>query len=168
MLDGAESKLEGGIDELMNDSYAEFVYEKEDSEKDDVSDYQPKIILIPEVNIHVIEDRGGGGIQKTVRKRVKKTELMSLKQKYKPKGQSKEKEKGKGNEKEKGIEKVKKVEVPWNWQKNASPHPKRKCNLSEEVTLAFPGNHTPFNVFSVVTNLDPLLKLLVDQSNLYV
>ena len=64
MLDGAESKLEGGIDELMNDSYAEFVYEKEDSEKDDVSDYQPKIILIPEVNIHVIEDRGGGGVSR--------------------------------------------------------------------------------------------------------
>ena len=54
-----ESKLEGGIDELMNDLYAEFVYEKEDSEKDDVSDYRPKIILIPEANIHVIEDRGG-------------------------------------------------------------------------------------------------------------
>ena len=32
----------------------------------------------------------------------------------------------------------------------------------------FPDNHTPFDVFSVVTNLDPLQKLLVDQSNLYI
>ena len=71
-------------------------------------------------------------------------------------------------EKGKVKEKVKKVEVLLNWQKTASPHPKRQCNLSTEVICPFPDNHTPFDVFSVATNLDPLQKLLVDQSNLYI
>ena len=31
----------------------------------------------------------------------------------------------------------------------------------------FPDNHTPFDVFSVATNLDPPQELLVDQSSLY-
>ena len=78
LLDGVESDLEDDIDELMNNSVAEFVFQKEDSEKDDVSNDQPKSILIPEANIHIIEDRG---IQRIVKKRVKETELMSLKQK---------------------------------------------------------------------------------------
>ena len=58
LLDGVKSDLEDDIDKLMNDSDTEFVFEKEDSEKGDVSDYQPKNILIPEANIHVIKDRG--------------------------------------------------------------------------------------------------------------
>ena len=78
LLDGVESDLEDDINELMNNSVAEFVFQKEDSEKDDVSNDQPKSILIPETNIHIIEDRG---IQRIVKKRVKETELMSLKQK---------------------------------------------------------------------------------------
>ena len=45
---------------------------------------------------------------------------------------------------------------------------KTKCNLSAEITHPFGDNDTHFDVFSVVTNLDPLLKLLVDQRNLYV
>ena len=40
---------------LMNDSDTEFVFKKEDSEKDSVSNYQPKNILITETNIHVID-----------------------------------------------------------------------------------------------------------------
>ena len=50
LLDGVESDLEDDIDELMNTSDTEFVFEKEDSEKDDVSESQPKNILIPEPN----------------------------------------------------------------------------------------------------------------------
>ena len=61
--------------------------------------------------------------------------------KEKPKGQSKEKEKWK--RKQEG----KKVEVPLIWQKKASPHPKRQCNFSAEVTHPFPDSHTPFDVF---------------------
>ena len=43
----------------MKDSDTEFIFEKEDSEKDDFSDDQSKNILIPEAKIHVIEDREG-------------------------------------------------------------------------------------------------------------
>ena len=49
--------------------------------------------------------------------------------------------------------KAKKVEIPLNWQRNGSHH-KRQCNLSAEMTNPFPDNHTHFDVFSVVTNLD--------------
>ena len=48
----SESDLEDDIDELMNEWNTELVFEKEDSEKDDVFDDRPNI-LIPEVNIHV-------------------------------------------------------------------------------------------------------------------
>ena len=54
-----------------------------------------------------------------------------------------------------------------NIRKKVSPYPKRQCNISAEVTRPFPNIHTPSDVISVVTNLDPLLELLVDQSNLY-
>ena len=79
-----------------------------------------------------------------------KTELMFLK------GKKTGKVKGKRKEK------AKKVEVPFNWQKNASSRPKRQCNLSAEVTHPFLDNHTTFDIFSVVKNFDSLLKLLVD------
>ena len=49
-----------------------------------------------------------------------------------------------------------------------SPLRKRQCNLSAKVTHTCPDNHTSFGVISVVTNLHPLLKLLLDQINLYV
>ena len=39
LLEGVEGDLGDDIDELMNDSDTEFVFEKEDSEEDDVSDY---------------------------------------------------------------------------------------------------------------------------------
>ena len=59
-----------------------------------------------------------------------------------------------------------KAEVPLNWWKRASPYPKRQCNHYARVTHPFPDNHTPFDLFSVAKNLDPLLKLLKGQSNL--
>ena len=55
LIDGLESELADGIDELMNDSGREFISEKG---KCDISNDQPKNILIPEVNIHAIEDGG--------------------------------------------------------------------------------------------------------------
>ena len=45
--------------------------------------------------------------------------------------------------------------------------PKETKNISAEMTHPVPDNHTPFDIFSVVTNLNPLLKLLVEQSNHY-
>ena len=51
LLDRAGSDLEDNIDELMIYSDIKFVFEKEGSEKDDVSDDQPKHTLIPEANV---------------------------------------------------------------------------------------------------------------------
>lgn len=78
LLHGEESDLEGDIDELMNNSDTKFLFKQENSEKD-VSDYQPKNILILKQTFRSlkIEEK----IQRIVKKRVKKTELMSLKQK---------------------------------------------------------------------------------------
>lgn len=79
-----ESYLQDNIDELMNDSDIEFVFENEDSEKYDVSNDQDK-------TIHVMEDHWK--IQSRVKKRVKKAELMSLKQMKKLKDSQKERRK---------------------------------------------------------------------------
>ena len=79
LLDGMESDLEDDM-ELMNDSDTEFVFERKDSEKDDVSNYQPKSILIPKENIHVIEGRGENP-ENSEEESQEHRELISLKQK---------------------------------------------------------------------------------------
>ena len=79
LLDGMESDLEDDM-ELMNDSDTEFVFERKDSEKDDVSNYQPKSILIPKGNIHVIEGRGENP-ENSEEESQEHRELISLKQK---------------------------------------------------------------------------------------
>lgn len=61
-----------------------------------------------------------------------------------------------------------KKKVPLNWRKKAWLQPKRQCNRSTEMTHLCPGNHTPFDVFSFVMNLNPYLNGLADQLNLYV
>ena len=53
-----ESDLDDDIYKLMSDFDKESVFEKVDSEKDNVSDDQPNNILSPESNIIVIEGRG--------------------------------------------------------------------------------------------------------------
>ena len=89
---------------MINDSDTEFVFEKMDSEKDDVSDDQLKSIVMPEANIHVIEDRGENPEDSEEESQEDRVDVPEAKEK--PKGQSKEKEKGKGKEK------ALKVEVP--------------------------------------------------------
>ena len=96
LLDGVESDLEGDIDELIN------AFEKEDSEKDDVSNYQPKSILIPEANTHVIEDRGENPEDSEEESQEYRVDVHEAKKN--PKGQSKEKEKEKGKERERERE----------------------------------------------------------------
>ena len=58
LLDGVEYDLEENTDELIKNLYTMFVFEKEDSKKDDISDGQLKNIVIPEANINVIKYRG--------------------------------------------------------------------------------------------------------------
>ena len=58
-----------------------------------------------------------GKIQKTVKKRVKSTEFMSLKQKKNLKDSQKKMRNEEERKKERGKEKTKKVEVSLLWQK---------------------------------------------------
>ena len=107
-----ESDLEYDIDEFMNDSDTDFLFEKYYSEKDDASDDHPKNILTPEANIHVTEDRGEN--PEDTEEESQEDRMNVPKAKEKPKRTSKEKEKRKGKEKGKGKEKAKKVEVTLN------------------------------------------------------
>ena len=93
LLDGVENGLEDKIDELMNDSDIEFVFEKEDSEKEDVSNDQSK-------NIYVMKDRVKNPEDNAEKSQEDKVDVLEAKEKLK--GKSKEKEKRKGKEKGKG------------------------------------------------------------------
>lgn len=94
--------LEDDIDQLMNDWDTELVFEKEDSEKNDVSDGQSNI-LIPEVNIHVKHPEES-------KEESQKDRVDVPKAKENPKGQSKEQGKRMGKEEGKEKEKTKLVE----------------------------------------------------------
>ena len=93
LLDEVESELEDDIDELMNDSDTEFVFEKEDSMKYDVSDDQPKNILIPGANIHIIEGQGRNPDGSEEKSQEGRADIPKAKEK--PKGQSKKRRKKK-------------------------------------------------------------------------
>ena len=72
---------------LINDSDTEFVFKKEDSEKDSVSNHQPKNILITEANIHVIDYRRKNPEDSEVESQKDRVDVLETKEK--PKGESK-------------------------------------------------------------------------------
>ena len=47
------------------------------------------------------------------------------------------------------------------------PYEKEQCSLKVDIIHQFLEHHIPFDVFSDVTYLDDLVRLLVDESNLY-
>ena len=77
---------------LINDSDTEFVFKKEDSEKDRVSNYQPKNILITETNIHVIDYWGKNPADSEAESQKDRADALETKEK--PKGQSKKRRRG--------------------------------------------------------------------------
>ena len=78
------------------------------------------------------------------------------------KGKGKGKSKGKSKEKE-----IKPGEIEFDWEKKHVPYAKEECSLKADIIHQFSEHHIPFDVLSAVTNLDGLVKLLVDESNLY-
>ena len=96
-------------------------------------------------------------------KEVKEKSKQKEKGKEKGKGNEKDKEKSKGKSKEKAI---KPGEIEFDWKKYA-PYAKEQCSLKADIIHQFPEHHITFHVFFAVTNLDGLVKLLVDESNLY-
>lgn len=51
--------------------------------------------------------------------------------------------------------------------KKLIPDQKKPFDLEAEITHPFPEHHSPFDLFLAVTTLDPLVKIKVQQSNLY-
>ena len=52
--------------------------------------------------------------------------------------------------------------------KKHAPYAKEQCSLKADIIHQVPEHHIPFDAFSAVTNLDGLVKLFADESNLYV
>ena len=77
---------------LISDSDTEFVFKKEDSEKDSVSNHQPKNILITEANIHVIDYRRKNPEDSEVESQKDRVDVLETKEK--PKGESKKRRRG--------------------------------------------------------------------------
>ena len=100
LLDEVSSELEDDVDNLMNDSYTEFVLE-ENLENELDSDDEPLNLLVPEADYHPFENPN---IAKTLKEGNDKTE-KEVKGKSKEKGKEKEKGKGKGKDKGKSKEK---------------------------------------------------------------
>ena len=96
-------------------------------------------------------------------KNVWKKVLAKLKKKYKEKANKKAKEKktAKEMQRKKQDKKQRKRNVTWwNWIWLGK-------KLKADIIHQFPKQYIPFNVFSAVTNLDGLAKLLFAESNLY-
>ena len=101
-----ESDLEDDTDELN----AEFVFEKEDSEKDDVSDDQPKNILIPELNIHIIQDRWENPEDSEEKRQ--EDRVLSVKQKKNLKDSQQKRRKGRERKKEREKRTLRRLKFP--------------------------------------------------------
>ena len=57
----------------------------------------------------------------------------------------------------------KKKDMKFKWSKI----PKLPSDLVAKIVHPFPTHHTPFNIFSADTDLDVVVKILVEQSNLH-
>ena len=53
------------------------------------------------------------------------------------------------------------------WSKISKLNQKQPSDLVGKIAHPFSKHHTPFNIFSADTNLDVVVKILVEQSNLH-
>ena len=56
--------------------------------------------------------------------------------------------------------------MEFDWRKQHTPYKKEQCSLKTDIIHQFPEHHIPFDLFSALTNLDGIVKLLVNESNL--
>ena len=137
LLEEVESDNEDVIENLMNDSDTEFIIEESVEKTIPEEESLSTTVLTPEVNIHVM----------------KETDQINVLDDESTTG--------------KKMKKIKKVNETFKWSERASPHVPEPCQLVAEVQIeGLNENHTPFDVFVMVTNRD-LVKLIVDQTNLY-
>ena len=148
LLDEVNSDQEEDIENLTNDSDTEFVVE-ENLDNDIDSDDEPLSVLMPEASIHVVKSS-------TAEANMEENNVVCEKE-------SKQKRKRKGKEKA-----TKKKTVDFSWKKRPDSRLKQPCDLEAEVTIdPLPEHHTPFDIFSTVTDIENLFKLTVVESNLY-
>ena len=148
LLDEVNSDQEEDIDNLMNDSDTELIVD-ENLDNDTGSDDEPLSVLIPEANIHVVKSS-------TAEANMEESNVACEKE-------SKQKSKRKGKEKA-----TKRKSVEFNWKKRPDPKLRQPCALEAEVTVdPLPEHHTPFDIFSSVTVIENLMKLIVVESNLF-
>ena len=126
------------------------------------SDDEPLNLLVPETKNPTIEKTFEEGSSKAEK---------DVKGKSNEKDKGKEKGKGKGKKKsENKIKKKKKETKPgvteFDWGKKHALYAKEQCSFKANIIHQFPEHHISFDVFSAVANLDGLVKLLVDESNL--
>ena len=113
------------------------------------SDDEPLSVLITKANIHVVKSS-------TAEANMEESNVVCEKE-------SKQKSKRKGKEKA-----TKKKSVDFNWKKRPDSKLKQPCALEAEVTVdPLPEHHTPFDIFSAITDIENLIKLIVVKSNLY-
>ena len=139
---------EEDIDNLMNDSDTEFIVD-ENLDNDIDSDDEPLSVLIPDANIYVVKSS-------TAEENMEESNVVCEKE-------SKQKSKRKGKEKA-----TKKKSVDFGRKKRPDSKLKQSCALEAELTIdPLPEHHTCFDIFSAVTDIENLIKLIVAESNLY-
>ena len=57
--------------------------------------------------------------------------------------------------------------MEFNWRKRPTSNQKQQSDLEAEISHLFPEHYMPFDVFSAVTNLDALVKIIAGQSNFH-
>ena len=113
------------------------------------SDDEPLSVLITKANIHVVKSS-------TAEANMEESNVVCEKE-------SKQISKRKGKEKA-----TKKNSVDFNWKKRPDSKLKQPCALEAEVTVdLLPEHHTPFDIFSAITDIENLIKLIVVKNNLY-
>lgn len=71
------------------------------------------------------------------------------------------------NEEEPPSKKLKKKIFKMNWNRKPNFVKTSKCRLEENIILDIPENATPIDIFEKTTNLDVLVDLITEQTNLY-
>ena len=172
LLDEVIRDLEEDIDDSMNDSDTESVLE-ESLENELDSDDEPLNLLVSEAHYHLGEYPT---IKKTLEKGSSKAE-KEIKGKYKEKRQRQEKGTGKRKNKRNKRKSKRKAKKMRSEKANPmkldligekyTPYAKEQCSLRVNIIHQFPEHHISFDVFSVVTNLDGLVRHLVSKGNLH-
>ena len=181
ILDSIESDNEEDIENLLDDSDTEFVYdesinrpisEDKNMKKTESVPMQP---LVPEAVIHIENPQPNEDIVlKTTAKSKSGTDggrkRIAQQSEEQPTSSKKivDKDSLPAQAEKKKKENEKKDEILLKWTKKGKKKNKQEtCYLYEDVTLEMPEYATLLRIFEETLNLDALIDMIVEQSNLY-